>query len=112
MDNEGLPPGFDPAWTYIKTRDGVVEYEHPAGERVRRAMSESAAADINRLVDEMERDNADASGRFARCRGAGRDLAAAIAALPESDAKTALYPSYEKFMGLDSGNFAPPEPLS
>jgi hypothetical protein len=24
-DNEGLPPGFVPAWTFIKTKDGVVE---------------------------------------------------------------------------------------
>lgn len=30
-DNEGLPPGYDPAWTFIRTEDGVVEYEHPAG---------------------------------------------------------------------------------
>lgn len=34
-DNEGLPPGFVPVWTYIKTADGVVEYEHPAAEALR-----------------------------------------------------------------------------
>lgn len=27
-DNEGLPPGYVPAWTFIKTPEGVVEYEH------------------------------------------------------------------------------------
>lgn len=36
-DNEGLPPGFVPAWTFIKTPEGTVEYEHPAGEAIRTA---------------------------------------------------------------------------
>lgn len=31
-DNEGLPPGFVPVWTVIKTEDGVVEYDHPAAD--------------------------------------------------------------------------------
>jgi hypothetical protein len=32
LDNEGLPPGFVPAFTYIRTEDGTAEYVHSAGE--------------------------------------------------------------------------------
>lgn len=39
-DNEGLPPGYVPAWTFIRTEDGVVEYEHPAGEVVSKMLAE------------------------------------------------------------------------
>lgn len=27
-----LPPGYVPVWTFIKTEDGVVEYDHPAAD--------------------------------------------------------------------------------
>ena len=110
-----LPAGFAPAWEWLRTEDGVIELEHEGGRIVREAM-EAAMSDttshdeIVRQADTMQRAIDGLTGNFERCRKAGNDLAAAIAALPESDAKTALYSAYEKFMQQDAGNFAPPAP--
>lgn len=112
-----LPAGFVPAWEWMRTDDGVVELEYEGG-RIARETMEAAMKDttnhdeIVRNAGAMQRAIDGLTGTFERCRKAGNDLAAVIAALPESDAKTALYPAYEEFMQQDAGNFAPPYPVS
>lgn len=54
--SEGLPDGFVPAWTFIKTEDGMVEYAHPAGEAIEartervQALRDSAKAHIEQRL--------------------------------------------------------------
>lgn len=69
-------------------------------------------SEISADLDWMMRSALGLEGQFQRCRDAASTLAAAIAALPESEAKTALYSAWEKFMQQDAGNFEPPYPVS
>jgi DnaJ-class molecular chaperone len=71
-DNEGLPPGFVPAWTFIKTKDGVVEYEHEGGEVARRAMEQVRCPDCAGLGWVLLRRSGSVTADCRTCEGTGR----------------------------------------
>jgi hypothetical protein len=110
-DNEGLPPGFVPALTFIRTPDGVVEYQHPAWEVIMNTpdpvIEENAATvqAITERIDWLHRAADAEHGRFTRCREAGYALAVAVSAFYEDRDEDKLRAAWSAYMALDSGNF-------
>jgi hypothetical protein len=109
-DNEGLPPGFVPAWTFIK----------PCAKPPRRTMTMTAErnaeaqaverdiATIDQALDHLRRVTADTRMRYGNARDAAADLAASVYYFlddPEGVGTDALRKAVSRYGQQSAGNF-------